>query len=110
MINRVTKTMEIDIGEVELTINEYTTKKEIVKLIQEWKDSIRLSEKLHQDPDMYIFVLYEDGSYYSRSYQDEDGKFKYTHIKGVNLEDGYEYYTYGEYTIDEETAILTTAD
>lgn len=102
MINTIEKTMICeDIGEVKMTINEYSTKKEIVKLIQEWKDSIKLCEKTDFDPDMYIFVLYEDGSYYSRSFGDEDGKFRYTHIKAVMMNDGYEYYTFGEYEINE---------
>lgn len=91
-----------------LTVNEYTTKKEIVKMIQEWKDSIRLCEKLHQNPDMNIFVLYDDGSTYSRSYREEDGKFRYTNIKTAILDDGYEYYIYGEYEMNEETNFIPT--
>lgn len=106
MINTITKTVNTDVGEFDLIINEYNTKKEIIKLIQEWKDSIKLCEKLHQDAEMFIFVLYEDGSYYARSYGYIDGKFKYDHIKAVNMDDGYEYYTYGEYSID-ENGILT---
>lgn len=91
-----------------LTVNEYETKKEIVKIIQEWKDSIKLSEHLHQNPDMYIFVLYEDGSTYARSFGEEDGKFRYTHIKTAILDDGYEYYIYGEYEMNENTNYIPT--
>lgn len=98
----ITRTINCeDIGEVELTFNECTTKREIVRLIQEWKNNINYCEKINQDPDMYIFVLYEDGSVYSRSYQYEENKFKYTHIKAVMMDDGYEYYTFGEYGINE---------
>ena len=110
MINEIHKTINCeDIGEVELIINEYTTKKEIIKLIQEWKNSIRCCERLHQDPDMYIFVLYEDGTTYSRSYYEEYGKFTYTHIKAVMMDDGYEYYAFGKYEINDE-AIPTVSD
>lgn len=106
MINTITKNVNTEFGDMELVINEYTTKKEIIKLIREWKASIKLCEKLNQDPEMFIFVLYEDGSYYAKSFEDCDGKFKSNGIKAVNMDDGYEYYTYGEYDIN-ENGILT---
>lgn len=97
-----------EITDTMLTVNEIDTKKEIVKMIQEWKDSIKLCEFLHQNPDMYIFVLYEDGSTYSRSFGEEDGKFRYTHIKTAILDDGYEYSIYGEYEMNEDTNYIPT--
>lgn len=100
ILNEITDTI--------LTVNEYDTKKEIVKMIREWKDSIKLCEYLRQDPDTYIFVLYEDGTTYSRSFREEDGKFRYTHIKTAILDDGYEYYIYGEYEMNEDTNYIPT--
>jgi hypothetical protein len=82
--------------DVEITIEEYTTKREIVKLIQEWKDSIKC-----YSADLYIAVQYEDGSYYFNHAGDEDGKFRYTHIKAVIMDDGCMYYAYGKYEINE---------
>lgn len=96
--------------DIMLIVNEYSTKKEIVKMIQEWKDSIRFCEHLNQNPDMYIFVLYEDGTTYSRSFREEDGKFRYTHIKTAILDDGYEYYIYGEYEMNEDTNYIPTVE
>ena len=99
----ITKTITCeDIGEFEITINECYTKKEIVKLIQEWKSNIKLCEKTNSDSDMNIFVLYEDGTTYVRSDNYEIGKFIYTHIKSVIMDDGYEYYTFGEYEINQD--------
>lgn len=91
-----------DIGTIEMTINEYKTKKAIAKLIKELLIySFEISEAVNQDNDTSIFVLYDDGSSYYRTFGIENGEFKTTHIKAVAIDDGYEYYTYGKYEINE---------
>ena len=103
MKNTITKTTYCEALEedVEITIDEYTTKKEIVRSIQEWKESIKLAMKLGYSQDVYIAVQYEDGHFYWNHAGDEDGKFTYTHIKAVIIDDGYQYYTFGKYVINE---------
>jgi hypothetical protein len=97
----------VDIGEINVIVNEYT-RKEIKQLIAEWIENIEFCETLNQNPDMYIFVEYNDGTTYSRSYNDENGTFKKTGIKAVEMDDGYEYYTFGEYEFN-EYGVLTVA-
>ena len=90
----------VDIGEINVTVNEYN-RKEIKSLIDEWIKNIEFCEQIKCDPDMYIFIEYSDGTTYSRSYNDEMGTFKRTGIKAVEMDDGYEYYTFGKYSFNE---------
>ena len=94
------KVNTVDLGEIDVIVNEYN-RKEIKKLIAEWIDGIELCEFLKQDACTYIFIEYNDGTTYSRSYNAESGTFKKTGIKAVQMDDGYEYYTFGKYEINE---------
>jgi hypothetical protein len=90
----------IDLGEINVEVEEYN-RKEIKKLILEWIDSIEFNEAIKCDPDLYIYVEYNDGSTYSRSYQYEQGTYKKTGIKAVQLDDGYMHYVFGKYEFNE---------
>lgn len=96
-----------DIGTIEVTVNEYNLA-EIKKLITEWQEGIDFCESVNQNPEMYIFVEYKDGSTYTRSFGEESGTFKKTGIKAVEMDDGYEYYTFGKYEFN-ECGVLTVA-
>lgn len=96
-----------DIGTIDVIVNEYD-RKEIKQLIAEWIENIELCETIKQDPDMYIFIEYDDGTTYTRSYNEESGTFKKTGIKAVEMDDGYEYYTFGKYEFN-ECGVLSVA-
>ena len=100
------------ITDTELTVNE-VTRKELLDLVRDYQESIKFSEELYAlkspyaaDPDLYIFIEYADGSTYCRSLGEEEGRFKKINIKYADLNDGYEYYVYGKYVINEDTNFI----
>lgn len=100
------------ITDTELTVNE-VTRKELLDLVRDYQESIRFSEELYAmkspyatDPDLYIFIEYTDGSTYCRSLGEEEGRFKKINIKYADLNDGYEYYIYGKYVMNEDTNFI----
>lgn len=81
----------------EVTVEEMT-RKEAIEYVEDWIGNI---ECVPYSTDLYIWVEYNDGSFYKNYDGDVEGVFKKRNIRGVILDDGYEYYVYGEYTVDE---------
>ena len=101
------------ITDTELTVYE-VSKVAALKQVREWIEEIEWQEELKRignayacEPDMYIYIEYEDGSTYTRSYFDENGKFKKSgKIKYIEMDDGCEYTIYGKYIMNEETNFI----
>jgi len=82
----------------EITVEEMT-RKEAVETVEYWIECIEDSP--YSETDMYIWVEYNDGSFYKNYDGDIEGVFKKRNIKGVILDDGSEYCVYGDYIVDE---------
>ena len=78
---------------------EEMTLKEAIEYAVDWYNGLK--EMPEGYANMYMYIEYKDGSIYSNSDGDEDGRFKKTGIKSMVLDDGYEYYIYGKYTMNE---------
>ena len=77
---------------------EEMSRVEAIEQVIYWMEVIETSD---YSTDCYIYVEYNDGSYYINFDGDISGKFKKTGIKNIIMDDGYEYYIYGPYIINE---------
>lgn len=84
----------------EITVEEMTRAEGIEYAI----DFIEGMENYNGHSDMSVYVEYNDGTYYHNIDGDVSGrKFKKTGIKAIILDDGYEYYVFGKYTMSDNT-------
>ena len=73
---------------------EEMSRTEAVQYIKDWVDGI---SNAPYSTDLSVYVKYTDGSSYINIDGDVSGKLKFRGIKGCILDDGYEYYIYGQY-------------
>lgn len=95
MKRKIYKDEELD---CEIFVEEMTLK-EATEYAVDWYNGLRETPVGYSN--MYMYIEYKDGSIYSNLDGDEDGRFKKTGIKSMVLDDGYEYYIYGKYTMTE---------
>lgn len=95
-----TRTYFDEYTECEITVEEMN-RKEAIQYALDFIDGLETAHSLGYSTDNYVYVEYKDGSYYSNSDGDEFGTLKKTNIKNIILDDGYEYYIYGSYTMSE---------
>lgn len=86
--------------ECEIMVEEMS-RKEALECACDFIDGIELSNYLNQSSDMSVYVEYNDGTYYHNINGDITGNFKKRNIKAIILDDGYEYYIFGNYIMDE---------
>lgn len=83
--------------ECEISVEEMS-RKEATEYAIDFIDGIELS---NCSTDTSVYVEYKDGSCYYNIDGDITGKFKKSNIKAIILDDGYEYYIFGSYTMSE---------
>ena len=86
--------------EAEITVEEMS-RKEALEYACDFINGIEYSNKVGQTSDMSVYVEYNDGTYYHNIDGDITGSFKRKNIKAIILDDGYEYYIFGDYTMSE---------
>jgi hypothetical protein len=92
-----TKTYRDNELDCEIMVEEMN-RKEALEYAKDWFETIKTAT---YSTDMSIYIEYKDGSYYSNIDGDESGNFKKSNIKAIILDDGYEYYIYGDYEMTE---------
>ena len=86
--------------ECEIMVEEMS-RKEALEYACDFIEGIELSDYLNQSSDMSVYVEYNDRTYYHNINGDITGNFKKRNIKAIILDDGYEYYIFGNYIMDE---------
>ena len=85
--------------ELECEVNvEEMNRAEALEYAFDWEEAIK---NANYSTEMSIYIEYKDGSYYSNIDGDISGKLRKTNIKAIILDDGYEYYIYGAYEMNE---------
>ena len=87
-------------NESEIMVEEMS-RKTALEYANDFIDGIEYSNQIGQTSDMSVYVEYNDGTYYHNIDGDITGTFKKRNIKAIILDDGYEYYIFGDYTMSE---------
>lgn len=80
---------------------EEMNKTEALEYAKDWIDGIETATKGGWSTDTSVYVEYKDGRYYCNIDGDVTGTFRKTNIKAIILDDGYEYYIYGAYKMND---------
>ncbi|MCQ2602365.1 MAG: hypothetical protein MJ193_00415 [Clostridia bacterium] len=96
----MTKTYFDEYTECEITVEEMS-RKEALQYAIDFIDGIETAGILGYSSDTSVYVEYKDGSCYINIDGDVSGTLKKQNIKAIILDDGYEYYIYGEYKMNE---------
>ena len=87
------------------------TRQEAISQAQDYIEGIATAKRLQQgDTDTYIWVNYKDGSHYMNYDGDIEGKFKKSGITHISIDDGYQYYVYGNYKMHENLTLELIED
>lgn len=87
------------------------TRQEAISQAQDFIDGIATAKKLKQgDTDTTIWVQYKDGSHYMNYDGDVEGKLKKSGITHISIDDGYQYYIYGKYKMNDNLIIELVED
>lgn len=97
----MTRTYFDEYTECEIQVEEMT-RKDAIQYAEDFIEGIETSRRCgFYNSDINIYVEYKDGTCYINQDGDIDGTFKKTNIKVIIMDDGYEYYIFGKYTMNE---------